>query len=123
MQVVREKEEDPEHSRSSDQHGHESPATVAIEHDAKRQQRVLGTELNGSKGSEQYHRRDETSDREVIAPRGGLGVREAVDQCEQATGGAQHASPVQGIVVDATVFMHENCGTGHAHDREEEIDE
>jgi hypothetical protein len=74
-----------------------------VEHDPRRQQRVLGPGLDIGEDKKQDDSRHEKPDREGIAPRRGLRVREAEDEREQPPGHQEEAGQVQRVMVSPLV--------------------
>jgi hypothetical protein len=71
------------------------PATVSIEDDPQRQQRVPDPPLHEHECDQQHHAERQQADRQRGAPAVGLGLREPVDQRHQAGYDERRPRPIE----------------------------
>ena len=89
LQEVRQEQEDGEHRDAGDADRQVRAAAGAVGDHAQRQQRVRRPRLGDGEAPEQDDRGGQGDDRDRVAPGVRLGVREAVDQGEEAAGGSR----------------------------------
>ena len=94
LHVVRQEQEEREHRDAGDADPGERATAGAVGEDAQRQQRVGDAALDEEERAEQDDRGGEHDDRDRVTPGVRLGVREAVDEREQAARREQRARDV-----------------------------
>ena len=105
-----------------DREGDERAAAGAVEHDAQRQQRVRGAPLDRDERAEQRDAGGEEATVSGSPQLVRLGVREAVDDGEQAARGGQHAGQVEARAVGVRRVGDERDRADGGRDREGEVD-
>ena len=121
LQVEGQEQEDAEHARAGQAHRQVGAAAPAVEHDPQRQQRVLRAHLDQHERDQQHRGGGEHDDRQRVAPAGGLGVREAVDEREQAGRGGDRARDVEARAVRRDDVVQQRERGDRGRDREQQV--
>jgi hypothetical protein len=122
LQVVGEEQEDPEQPHAGEQHGQDRTSPGPVPYDPRRQQRVPRPGFEHCEAGQQDHPDDQEANGEGVVPGGGLGVREAVDQAEQAAGDQDKPGNVQRITVGGPVVLQPEHGAGRGDSGKDQVD-
>ena len=98
LEVVGEEEEGAEQSTTDQQRGQVGTASVAIDYDPERKQRMGRTELDGGEDGEERSRTGQKGHGDRCRPSVGPGHGEAVDEKEEPPGNGDRAGQVVAVL-------------------------
>ena len=123
LQVIGQEQEHAE-QRGDDQEDREIRTTaIPVDDNPQREQRMCDATFDGDEGSKEYDPANEKSERDRVLPTGGVGVREAVHDCEQPGGYGERPWEVDLRAVFGARLLQQDGTTDEGDRGEDGIDE